>query len=380
MSKELTLFSKEKLPAYLAKVQMDDVTKSLMSGGVSVPRISIRGSVFRKIVGGEEVMQSEDRAMNVIIINSAPSRYRTFYAKSYVEGENQAPTCWSSDDKAPDAEVAEPQSRSCADCPQNIKGSGQGESKACRYSQHLAVLLENDLDGDVLQLILPSQSIFGKGENGKLPLQAYVRFLASHNLPVTTVVTEMRFDLSSATPKLTFKPVRPLTEEEYELSRERAQEQDALDAVKMIHSAVPAAPKGDPFADPSADEDDEEDEEPAPAPKRKPKPKPAVKAKPAPVEDDEDDEDDEYEEEVETPKKRSKPVEIPEEDEPTPPKRKPRPAPVEEDDEDDEPAPAPKRKAKPAPVAADDEPTVRGGRKRAEVKDVLSTWADDDDE
>jgi hypothetical protein len=372
MSKELTLFAKDKLPAYLAKVQMDDVTKSLMSGGTSVPRISIRGSVFRKIVGGEEVMKSEDRSMNVIIINSAPSRYRTFYAKNYVEGENAAPSCWSSDDKSPDATVEEPQSKSCADCPKNIKGSGQGDSKACRYSQHLAVLLENDLDGDILQLVLPSQSIFGKGENGKLPLMSYVKFLASHNLPVTTVVTEMRFDLDSATPKLTFKPVRPLTEDEYETSRDRAQEQDSLDAIALTYTSAPAAPKGNPFADPSADEDDEEDEEPAPTPKRKPKP--AVKAKPTPVEDDEDDE---YEGEVEAPKKRSKPVEIPEEDEPAPPKRKPRPAPVEEDDE---PAPAPKRKAKPAPVEADDEPTVRGGRKRADVKDVLSAWADDDDD
>jgi hypothetical protein len=47
-----------------------------------------------------------------------------------------------------------------------------------------------------------------------MPLQAYAKFLGSHGLPVTAVVTEMRFDTASATPRLTFKAVRPLEAEE----------------------------------------------------------------------------------------------------------------------------------------------------------------------
>lgn len=270
---DLTLFKKDKLPAYLKKIQMDDTSKSLLGSG-SPPRISIKGSVFRKIVNGEEVMKNEDRAMNVIFLRTAPTEYRTYYGGTYKEGESKGPECWSSDGVKPDAVVANPQHSHCADCPQNVNGSGQGNSRACRFSRWSAVALENDLDGDVLQMILPSQSIFGKGEKGKLPLRQYAKLLAGHNLPITAVVTEMRFDTDSATPKLTFKPVRPLEEDEYTRCRELAESPEAVTAVTMSFT-----PRDDQSgATPEADEeslavvkaaaakhtkaDDEADEEP----------------------------------------------------------------------------------------------------------------------
>lgn len=246
---ELTLFSKDKLPAYLKKIEMDDTSKSLLGSG-GPPRISVKGSVFRKIVGGEEVMRNEDRAMNVIILRTAPVEYRTYYSGTYKEGEVKGPACWSSDGVKPDAIIKNPQHSSCADCPQNIKGSGQGDGRACRFSRWAAVSLENDLDGDVLQLILPSQSVFGKGEKGKLPLRQYAKFLAGHNLPITAVVTEMRFDTDSATPKLTFKPVRPLDEEEYLKCRELADSPEAIDAITMSFT-----PRDDQDDSPEVDEE-----------------------------------------------------------------------------------------------------------------------------
>jgi len=229
---DLTLFNKDKLPAYLKTIKLDAATLSLVSGGGG-SKISIKGSVFRKIVNGEEVMKNEDRAMNIVIVSIAPTEYRTFYAGVYKEGENKGPTCWSSDGVSPDAVIKRPQSSSCATCPQNIKGSGQGDSRACRYSRYVSVVLENDLDGDVMQLVLPSQSVFGKGEKGKLPLRQYATFLTAHGLPITAVVTEMRFDTDSATPKLTFKPIRPLTEEEYGVCSSRADSPEAMDAIRM---------------------------------------------------------------------------------------------------------------------------------------------------
>jgi hypothetical protein len=179
---DLTLFNKDKLPAYLKKIQMDETSKSLLGAG-GPPRISIKGNVFRKVVNGEEVMKNEDRAMNVIFLRTATTEYRTYYGGAYKEGENKGPNCWSSDGVKPDAIIKNPQSSQCADCPQNIKGSGQGDSRACRFSRWAAVALENDIDGEVLQLVLPSQSVFGKGEKGKLPLRQYAKFLAGHNLP-----------------------------------------------------------------------------------------------------------------------------------------------------------------------------------------------------
>jgi hypothetical protein len=241
---ELTLFSQggNTLPAHLQNLELDATTKALMGGGNNGKRISIKGGVFRMIVGGKEVAQNDDRAMNVVIVRSAEKISRAFYAGSYVEGQNASPDCQSNDGVAPDATSKNKQSTNCQNCPQNIKGSGQGDSRACRFSQRIAVALENNLEGDVYQVSLPGQSIFGT-DNSKMPLQQYAKFLGGHGIPVTAVVTEMRFDTASATPKLTFKAVRPLNPQEMAIAKEQGQSVDALNAVSMTVNQVDGVEK-----------------------------------------------------------------------------------------------------------------------------------------
>jgi len=246
---EMTLFSKggNTLPAHLKNLQLDATTKALMggSGNGGGKRISIRGNVFRMMVDGKEIAQNEDRAMNIIIAAANANVSRTFYAGTYQEGQAMAPTCWSNDGVTPDIKSEQPQASKCASCQQNIKGSGQGDSRACRFSQRLAVLLENDIRGDVYQLTLPAQSIFGAAENGKMPLQSYAKFLGSHGLPVTAVVTEMRFDTASATPRLTFKAVRPLNEEELAQTQEKGQSTEAKLAIAATAAQMDGATKAE---------------------------------------------------------------------------------------------------------------------------------------
>ena len=83
--------------------------------------------------------------------------------------------------------------------------------------------------------------LFGAGENGKLPLTTYAQFLKSNNVRITGVVTEARFDTNSPTPKLTFRAVRPLTEEEYFLAKERGKSTEALSAISMDPAAMDTA-------------------------------------------------------------------------------------------------------------------------------------------
>ena len=52
-------------------------------------------------------------------------------------------------------------------------------------------------------------------------------------MPITGVVTEMRFDTASPTPKLVFKPVRPLTEDEYNTVQSLKDTPDAVSAVTL---------------------------------------------------------------------------------------------------------------------------------------------------
>lgn len=232
---DLTLF-KGGLPAYL-KDAADDATNALAGtgdGGLGARRISIKGGVFREFIGGKEYRVSEERSMSVVIIKAAPKVSRVFYAGTYVEGETVSPTCWSADSQRPDEKVKEKQSATCLTCPQNIKGSGQGDSRACRYQQRLAVVLDGEIDKEeVYQLVLPPTSVFGDGEKGKLPLQAYARHLKNHGTPITGVVTEMRFDTASPTPKLVFKPVRPVSEEEFEVIQRLKDSSEAVSAITM---------------------------------------------------------------------------------------------------------------------------------------------------
>jgi len=233
---EVALFQQE-VPAYLKRAGLDDLTKSL-AGNTGLKRISIRGGVFRMMVNGEEIAKNENRAMNVVIVNGGRNIARQFYAGKYVAGETSVPDCWSNDGNAPDASIESPQAKTCEGCPQNIKGSGQGDSRACTFKQRLAVLLADDIDGDVFQLVLPAKSIFGRSDLDKMPFQQYAKYVGAQGKSINTLVTEIRLDIDSDTPKLTFKPVKYLTEQEWEIAKEKGDSPAARSAVMQTAAAT----------------------------------------------------------------------------------------------------------------------------------------------
>jgi hypothetical protein len=236
------------------------------SGGGSGPRrISLRGGRFREIVGGEQVNVKSDGFLNLIVINAAKLS-RTYYAGQYDPENPSAPTCWSPDTQSPSPDVPKDQMQAarCMDCPQNIKGSGQGESRACRFSQRLAVLLEGDMD-TVYQLQLPATSIFGEAKDGKMGMQAYAKYLKAHKTPSIAVVTQAYFDENSDTPKLYFKAVRPLSEEELQ---QAVAIKDSDDAIKAITLTVSQTDGVQAKRDGAVQEDEVDIREPAPAPKK----------------------------------------------------------------------------------------------------------------
>ena len=274
MSKELTAFNPAQLPAFAKTVEISELARSLSGGGSGNfgKRISVKGGVFRLMSGSDEVAAIEDRHLDVVIVQAAPKISRTYYAGSYEEGASKAPDCWSADGEKPDASAKEAQASNCASCPQNAKGSGQGDSRACRFSQRLAVVLSNDVTGDVMQLTLSATSIFGKEEGDKRPLQAYARFLAAQSISPETVVTRLRFDTKAAVPKLFFQPMRWLSEDEYESVKEKSGSKEAKQAVTMSVSQSAGTKKAAPaLAAPK--EEAESFDEPE---KRKPTVKPSA--------------------------------------------------------------------------------------------------------
>lgn len=282
----IALFNSSNVPAF-ARAELSDTAKALLggAGGVSTKRISIKGGVFRLLAGGKEIASIEERHLDVIIVKAAPKVARVFYAAKYDNtAAAAAPDCWSNDGEKPDATIKEPQAKSCAQCAQNIAGSGNGQSRACRYQQRLAVVLANNPEGDVLQLTLPATSIFGKEEGDKRPLQAYARYLAAQTPPISPdmLVTRMKFDMKSESPKLVFAPVEWVSD--YEVVKQQAESKEAAMAINMtvaqadgVAKVAPLALEGKrPTVAALPEQDETEEEAPAPAPKAK-------KAKAAPV-------------------------------------------------------------------------------------------------
>ena len=288
----IALFNPSNVPSFARNHELSETAKALTGGGVgtSTKRISIKGGVFRLLAGGKEIAAIDERFLDVIIVKAAPKVSRIFYAKSY-DGDNiTGPDCWSNDGERPDASAENKQATTCMSCPQNIAGSGQGNSRACRYQQRLAVVLENNIEGDVLQLTLPATSVFGKEDGDKRPLQAFARNLAMQNPPISPemIVTRMKFDTKAEAPKLHFAPNRWLTPEEFEIVKAQGESDEAKRAVVMTVAASdgvkPApAPLAIPGKRPMGELTKEED-----APAYEPIAAKAAKAKAKPVETEEE--------------------------------------------------------------------------------------------
>lgn len=295
----IALFNPGQVPAFARKGELSEMAKALAGGGGGGGmRISIKGGVFRLINNGKEVTAIDDRHLDVVLVKAAPKVARVFYAKAYDSESVSGPDCWSPDGDKPSPDSANKQASRCSECPKNIAGSGQGQSRACRYQQRLAVVLENDMGGNVMQLALPATSIFGKADGDNRPLQEYARWLVAQNINPETVVTRLRFDTKSESPKLFFKAQRWLTDGEYATIEEQAASDDAVKAVTMtvakMDNAVsaPAALEGKPPAKakpaPAPVVEEDEEEEAARAAVAKPPKKPKFTAAPVVEEEPEE--------------------------------------------------------------------------------------------
>jgi hypothetical protein len=234
MSNDLALFEQSQVPDYIRSAGVDDLTKALGGGSSGVRRISLRGKKFRMVVNGEEITKSNSDRLNIVVVNGTRYVSRKYYAGAYQPGESLPPDCWSNDGQVPDASIEAPQHSNCQDCPMNIKGSGQGGSRACRFEKRLAVVLADDISGPIYQLALPSKSYFGRSDDNKaMPFEQYAKYIAHQGYNINQIVTEMRMDDDSDTAKVTFRPVSFLNEGQWEVAKRQANTPEAKSAVVM---------------------------------------------------------------------------------------------------------------------------------------------------
>jgi len=251
MSNDLILSIKNSLAHIKGGIDEDSRAVAGGSGGGGTKRISIKGGVFRKMVGGKEIGKIEDRHMNIIFVKMAHDPSRTYYESGYQEGAKaEAPVCWSSNSKTPDPEVKEPKASSCDQCQNSVKGSGQnGTGSACKIGWRTAIVLPNDPSGDVMQLFIPGKSCWGEEVEGKWPFRPYIQHLVSHTVSAGCVVTRMQFDTNSTMPKLLFSPAAVVSDEDIEIIKRQSKVPAAVNAVKLTvyqrdEGTAPAQPIG----------------------------------------------------------------------------------------------------------------------------------------
>lgn len=236
MSNEIATID-QNLPDFLREAGVSALTKQL-AGKTGVARIVPKNGIFRKVVGGEDMGKAKG-PLHTIIVNASPYVGRIYYAKQWSpDAEPTAPDCFSNDGRAPDAGAANPQSDRCDSCPQNIKGSGQGQSKACRYSRRLAVLLEEDfgtaLEGRVYQMNLASKSLFGDSTSDKLhTFDNYCKYLANNGKSIDHLITTISFNEDNDNQSVLFSATDYIKRNQFEVIQKVAVTEEVKRMVVM---------------------------------------------------------------------------------------------------------------------------------------------------
>lgn len=260
--------------------ELSDLAKSL-STVTTTRRIQTNtNGTFKRMVNGEQIGNAVRGEINVIILHALPKVSRTYYKEKYDPNkEATLPNCWSNLGDKPEEGAEDKQHSNCAECPQNIKGSGDNGSRACRFERRIAVLVEGDSSGDVYQFKIPSKSLFGKGTGNVHPFESYVKFLLANGESPDNVVTNVSFDANADTMELLFTPLRNISDEEYEMvkaaqSRPETKRYTMItvaqaDGVKKLPGNKPAAPAKVTRSD---EPEDEVIEEPVKRTVKKPEP------------------------------------------------------------------------------------------------------------
>jgi hypothetical protein len=220
----LAIFKQQNAVAVSGNRELSDLAKSLATSTTSRRIQTNINGTFKRIVNGEQIGNAVRGEINVIIVGALPKVSRIYYKEKFDPNkEATLPNCWSNLGDKPETAAEDKQHSNCADCPQNIKGSGENGSKACRYQRRISVLVEGDPSGDVYQFNVPAKSLFGNGTGNVHPFESYVKFLIANGESPDNVVTNISFDANADTMELLFTPLRNISDEEYELVKQAQQ-------------------------------------------------------------------------------------------------------------------------------------------------------------
>ncbi|MDN7537019.1 hypothetical protein [Burkholderia cenocepacia] len=242
------------VPAHVAALFDAD---SNIAPRVTINQLSYKGKVWRRIVDGEETKLTRKNAdgdtepvpiVGLVVLDHNKGRSRAFYEGDFVDGENKAPRCASMDGIKPDAGIAEPISKTCASCPNAVKGSkitdNGKQSTLCSANKRIAVVPAAPAalkTHPVLLLRIAQTSVWDKNNpheaQGWYAWDQYLDMLRARGAKHTAAVeTRVKFDLDKPYPKLLFTAARWLNEDEAKAAKQRC-EDSADEIAKVLNGA-----------------------------------------------------------------------------------------------------------------------------------------------
>jgi hypothetical protein len=217
---DLQLFAGD-MPVFSAEVL--EYAKSFNTT-TRMPHISTRGSRFNFMRNGQLEGIAQTLYLDVVVLAQRAAVSRLWFAGQFDPNatEKLKPACWSIDGVTPGAPAeqrpavtltngAQRPVNSCAECPNNIKGSAaNGKGKACAYKQTLIVAAPDKLD-EVWRLDVSGMGVFGESQPDKQlrSWSDYKSWLASRpgmpgGVPPFAVITRLSFDARQSVPALQF--------------------------------------------------------------------------------------------------------------------------------------------------------------------------------
>lgn len=186
------------MPDFLLKRQSQDITKQLADslGTGAPPYLSILGGRFTLIdaAGNEQPIGGYDQQLgvyvDVTIIDVNPNTSKVFYNTPFDPNGGQwlPPVCFSDNGMAPSRNASQPQSPTCAACPNNVWGSaiskisGRGV-KACSDQKKIALVVEGF--EPIFLLRVPPNTLKKLGE--------YVHQFQGQQFGISDVITRISF-------------------------------------------------------------------------------------------------------------------------------------------------------------------------------------------
>lgn len=229
------------IPSYMSQFNLAE-SEFLKGGQVTPPLISTNKGMFTAILDGAQ-QGNRQHTLDVVIVGESPSGRATgriWYAGKYdPNAEASAPDCFSNDGKTPDAGATKPQCSNCAECPKNIKGSGDMPGTvACRFTKTLAVVVPAAGFDTVWQLRVSAQGIFAAADPaaGVYGLNALRSLLVQKRLTAELILTRISFPEGS-TGGIRFQPVGLLAEQDAKQSWAIARNPDTVKNL-LIQSGV----------------------------------------------------------------------------------------------------------------------------------------------